>query len=191
MSSVRDAIHGAHRFGTSIGAGAFDYDFGALENTNNKLTKSYKNLVCVSFPSNISAIVTVVFHSFDAFGRLSKGEIFMMDALGWVPTGFITWIFEMDKRPGMARLRENRKHAHEVAAKLIEEKRQELKDGNPQRDVMTLLGSSRATFVGPDTWYNFQPFSQGEFLLETRLAAERPRNCRPSSVNSISCFPSG
>ena len=34
-----------------IGAGAFDYDFGAVEGTGNKLTKSYANLGCGSIPS--------------------------------------------------------------------------------------------------------------------------------------------
>jgi hypothetical protein len=38
---------------TSIGTGGFGYDFGALENTDNKFTKSYVNLGCGSLPSNI------------------------------------------------------------------------------------------------------------------------------------------
>jgi len=42
----------------------------------------------------------------------------------------------------MVKLRENREHAHEVAAKLIEEKRQELKDGASQRDLLSLLVKS-------------------------------------------------
>ena len=36
----------SHRPGTRIGAGALDYDFGALEDADNKLTKSYENLAC-------------------------------------------------------------------------------------------------------------------------------------------------
>lgn len=38
----------AHRLETSIGAGGFDYDFGAVENTDNEFTKSYTNLRCGS-----------------------------------------------------------------------------------------------------------------------------------------------
>ena len=94
------------------------------------------------FPFHIRTIVTILFCSFDAFGLLSKGQILMMDALMRVPTGFATWIIETDQRPGMVRVREHRKYAHEVAAKLIEEKRKELKDGTSQRDIMTSLGSS-------------------------------------------------
>ena len=66
----------------------------------------------------------------------------MVGALKWAPAGFIGWMANRDKRPGAVRLRENRAHAHEVAAKLIEEKRQELKDGSSRKDVLSLLGSS-------------------------------------------------
>ena len=36
-----------------IGAGAFEYDFGALDDTDNPLTRSYLNLMCdyLPFPS--------------------------------------------------------------------------------------------------------------------------------------------
>ena len=110
--------------------------------------------------------------SFDAFGMLSKGHIFMADALMRVPTGLATWILEMDHRPGMVKLREHGKYAREVATNLIEEKRQELKDGTSRRDIMTSLGSSRAAFMGLVTRYNFRSFSQGKFFLEARLAAQ-------------------
>ena len=78
----------------------------------------------------------------------------MMDALRWAPKGFATWIFERSKRSSMVRFRENRVHVHEVARKLVEEKRQELKDGTSRRDVLSLLGSSRLSFTNPDIWYN-------------------------------------
>ena len=72
----------------------------------------------------------------------------------------------------MVKLRENRTYAHEVAVKLIEEKRQELKDGTSRRDVLTLLGSSSVTFMKLSTWYNFQSFSKGKFFPEARLATQ-------------------
>lgn len=111
----------------AIGAGAFDYDFGALENAENKLAKSYTNL------------------TFDAFGSPSKGAIFVMDALKWVPKGYGSWIYDIDKSPGMMRLRENRACAHEVASKLVEEKRQELKNGTPRKDLLSLLVKANST----------------------------------------------
>lgn len=105
----------------AIGAGAFDYDFGALENSDNKLTKSYKDL------------------TFNTFGTISKGRLLMMDLLKWTPEGTATWLFERGKGPGATKLRENKMYAHEVAAQLIEEKRQELRDGTSRKDVLSLL----------------------------------------------------
>ena len=66
----------------------------------------------------------------------------MLDAFQWLPNGFGAWVYGADNRPGMVRLQENKKYAHEVATKLIEEKRQELKDGTSRKDVLSLLGSS-------------------------------------------------
>ncbi|KAF9787520.1 cytochrome P450 [Thelephora terrestris] len=104
-----------------IGAGAFDYDFGALENKDNKLTKSYENL------------------TFGAFGKPSKGRLFVMDSIKWAPKGTGAWLFNRDKSSGMTRLRENRTYVREVAEKLIEEKRQELEDGTSGKDLLSLL----------------------------------------------------
>jgi hypothetical protein len=89
------------------------------------------------------AIVMFVPHSFDSFGNLSKRQIFMRDALAWAPAALAAWILEVDQRPGLVRLRENRACSHEVAVNLIEGKRQELKNSASQRDVLTLLGLSR------------------------------------------------
>ena len=84
--------------------------------------------------------MTIIGCSFEAFRGASKRQILTVDALRWAPGGFAAWMFETNKRPGMVRLRENRAYAHEVAARLIEEKRQEAKDGTSRRDVLTLLG---------------------------------------------------
>ena len=127
---------------TSIGAAAFDYDFGALEDTDNKLTKSYTNLMCESLSSATKLGMTVVFHSYAAFGSPSKGLMFILDSFKWAPAGSATWIFDRLNHPGMSNIRENRIYAHEVARKLIEEKRQELKNGTPGRDLLSSLGSS-------------------------------------------------
>jgi hypothetical protein len=70
----------------------------------------------------------------------SKRRVFLMEVLKWAPKGFVPWFFSNDNHPGMVRLRENKKYGHEVAMKLIEEKRQELKDGNSRKDLLSLLG---------------------------------------------------
>lgn len=66
----------------------------------------------------------------------------MLDIFKWAPAGSFAWMADRSQRPGTARLRENKMYAHEVAAKLINEKRRELKDGTSRRDVLSLLGSS-------------------------------------------------
>jgi len=63
----------------------------------------------------------------------------MMDCLRWAPKGSSAWLSNRNKSPGMLNLRENKVYVHEVAAKLIEEKRQEMKDGTSRRDLLSLL----------------------------------------------------
>jgi len=111
--------------------------------------------------------------SFGAFGVVSKERLFIINTLRWAPEGFATWMFERDQRPGMMKLRENRTYAHEVAAKLIEEKRQELKDGTSRRDLLSLLGPSCVLFMDLGARCNFQLSSQGKFCPAARMATER------------------
>jgi cytochrome P450 len=77
----------------------------------------------------------------------TKQRLFVMDAFKWAPEGLFTWFLERDQRPGMLHVRENRKYTHEVARKLIEEKRRELKDGTSRKDLLSLLGSSYVLFM--------------------------------------------
>ena len=79
---------------------------------------------------------------------------------------------ERNQRPGIARLRENRTYVHEVAAKLIEDKKEELKNGTPKKDVLSTLGPSRIASAKLCTWFNVQFCSQGEFGFATRLAID-------------------
>ena len=94
----------------------------------------------------------------------------------------------------MVNLRENKRYAHEVAAKLIEEKRQELENGTSQKDVLSLLGSFCVRLTKLDVRCEIRFSSQGKLLLAARFATERRRNCcaspvgsRPSSVKDIHC----
>ena len=66
----------------------------------------------------------------------------MTDCFKLAPKGTSTWISNRNKSPGMVNLRENKTYAHEVAAKLIEEKRQEMKDGTSRKDLLSSLGPS-------------------------------------------------
>ena len=71
----------------------------------------------------------------------------MMDATKFAPKGFIIWLMEKAKHPVIVSFRENRVCVGEVAAKIVEDKRQELKlkSGVPQKDILSLLGSSRVS----------------------------------------------
>ena len=74
-----------------------------------------------------------------------------MDVFMWAPEGFTTWLFQQDKHPRNVKIRENTNYGREVAGKLVEEKRQELRDGTSRRDVLSLLGLSCIPFVELDT----------------------------------------
>jgi len=64
-----------------------------------------------------------------------------MDIIRWLPSGLLPWLlFDVGAFPEMENLRRNRKEAHAVARKLIEVKRQELKDGDSRKDILSLLG---------------------------------------------------
>ena len=52
----------------------------------------------------------------------------------------MTWVYDNFRYPEMQRIRQNKEEAHRVARKLLDSKRQELKDGTPRKDVMSLLG---------------------------------------------------
>lgn len=96
-----------------------------------------------------------------------------METLKFAPNGFLTWMMERDKRPAIARLRENRTYVHEVATKLIEEKRREPKDGASQKDLLSLLGSPCVVSLMIDTWTNIPSSSQGKLRRPTRFTADR------------------
>lgn len=77
-----------------------------------------------------------------AFGTtpLSR-NIFISDASQYLPRGFLTWLFERDNSPGSVRLRENGKYAREVAKGLIDAKRNNMRNGEVGKDVLSLLST--------------------------------------------------
>ena len=99
---------------------------------------------------NARVIVIIDFRRFDAFAWPTKARLFVLDALRFAPKRFITWSMKVDEGPGMAKIRENRKCAREVAVKLVEDKKQELTSGKPQKDLLSLLGSS---YIAPAKIY--------------------------------------
>jgi hypothetical protein len=111
--------------------GAFDYDFGALDNLDNPLTKSYTHLL------------------YSTFGTMTRGRFLVMNLCQYLPGWSVQHIFEAGSGPGIQKIRENRDHAHRVGRELIEQKRRQIVVGQPEKDVLSLLGASHR--VSPHT----------------------------------------
>ncbi|KAG7451404.1 cytochrome P450 [Guyanagaster necrorhizus] len=115
-----------------IGQAAFDYDFGALDDTDNILTKIVSNIV------------------FDTFGLPTNKAILSLSLMDFLPfwlSRFIT------KSLPISRL----SHAHKlnrltgtVSKQLVKEKYDALIDGKSNKDIMSLLVKANAS-QNPDT----------------------------------------
>ena len=77
----------------------------------------------------------------NAFHLTTKTNLSITDTIKFLPAGVVPWFLENGKSPALVGLRENKNCTHEVARKLIEEKKQGLKDGTFRKDVLNLLGS--------------------------------------------------
>ena len=73
----------------------------------------------------------------------------------------MTWVYDNFRYPGMQRIRQNKEEAHRVARKLLDSKRQELKDGTPRKDVMSLLGLLSLSFTSSCVVVESPSSSQG------------------------------
>ena len=103
-------------------SGAFDYEFGALDNLDNPLTKSYTDLV------------------YSTVGTTTHGKLLFLNLCRYLPGRLIRYIFETGSDPALQKARQNRDHAHRVARELIEQKRQEMVVGQSEKDILSLLG---------------------------------------------------
>jgi len=82
-------------------------------------------------------------HSNSAFGtKPPPVKMFISDVAKHFPFGIMTWLFEKDKGPGSVKIRENRKQAHAVARILIDAKREDMRNGDQGKDVLSLLSGS-------------------------------------------------
>ena len=144
------AGYGLTDFSKRFGTGAFDYDFGALDEKDNELTKSYMNVMYGrprwTFAVPVPLITSSLFSSFMSFGVPSRLFIFLMCVAGWFP-GLLPWLCDNSNDPGMKNLRWNKVSAHTVARELVDSKRQELKAGTPRKDLMSMLGSLLSSFA--------------------------------------------
>ena len=104
--------------------GAFDYEFGALDNLDNPLTKSYMDFM------------------YSTLSAMARGQILFMDLYRHLPGWLVRYILETGSSPALQRARENRDHAHRVARELIEQKREEMVVGQSEKDVLSVLSAS-------------------------------------------------
>ena len=84
-----------------------------------------------------------------------------MSILGRFP-GLMTWVYDNFKYPEMQRIRQNKEEARSIARKLLDSKRQELKDGAPRKDVMSLLGLLSLSFTSSCVVVESPSSSQGQ-----------------------------
>ena len=113
-------------------------------------TQTCCKLPCPSSKS-IPRLITYYRHPRETFGHPSKMRIFAQNVAEWLPHGIITFFLERSKHLGIVRLRENREESRQVARTLIDQKQEELTGGTPQRDILSLLGSSLSSWSRNDT----------------------------------------
>ena len=132
-----------HKHVNRIGTGAFEYDFGALDNSDNPLARTYGNIAYVStLAFRISPFIIYNRSETEQACCPPKGHILFRNVTRWLPGGLLTWLAERGQKSSQIKLRQNRTEAHRVARILIDQKREELRDGTSRRDVLSLLGLS-------------------------------------------------
>jgi len=110
----------------AIGFAAFDHDFGAVTESDDPLMQSYSNLMTV-------------------FAAPSPGRLIFRGISRFVPSSWLSFLYERTSSPDIQRLRENRRQVHEFAGGLIEFKRKAIEQGNGQKDIMSLLLKANAS----------------------------------------------
>ncbi|KAK1225576.1 hypothetical protein PQX77_011468 [Marasmius sp. AFHP31] len=117
----------AHHLSGTMSKAGFDYNFGAMENQDNRLSKAYHNLFA------------------DMFAAPSDSSLIVNSITALLPIKTMARLFEYLSKsdPRLAKGREAREVAREVARELVEEKSREILDrqgpGKGIRDVMSLL----------------------------------------------------
>jgi len=111
--------------------GAFDYEFGALDNLDNPLTKSYTDL------------------AYSTFGAMTRERMLFINLYRRLPGWLVRYTFQTASGATTQKAKENRDRVHHVARELIEQKRQEVAVGQPEKDVLSLLGASHQVSPPP------------------------------------------
>jgi cytochrome P450 len=105
----------------AIGEAAFDVRFNSVDNNEDALARSYRNIMT------------------DTFGSPSDGEIFFHGITKYIPRWILEYFIEVAKNPRVARMRETGNLATSVAKQLVKDKAEMLLGGKGSRDVFSLL----------------------------------------------------
>ncbi|KAI6117840.1 cytochrome P450 [Pisolithus croceorrhizus] len=105
----------------AIAEAAFDLQLGCLQNSDNALAKSYNGMLM------------------NVFGTPSTTQIFIQEALKYIPTSIIEYWAKHSSNPRIVRIRETRAVATAIAESMVKEKAEFLLQGKGSRDIFTLL----------------------------------------------------
>ncbi|PBK76286.1 cytochrome P450 [Armillaria solidipes] len=105
----------------AIGEAAFDYQFGALDDSAKPLTNAYTNLL------------------FDTFAAATDNTILSLCLMDWLPVWVVRFFVEKAPIKRMKHLRISRDLTRQVAKQLLIEKYEALAVDKPKRDIMSLL----------------------------------------------------
>lgn len=122
---------------------AFEYEFGALDQLDNPITNTFLNLMCEPPVPYFPEIPKWSCRNSTFGTKPPLVQTFILDVAQYLPYGVITWFFEKNKEPGSIKLRENRKQVHAVARSLIDAKRENVRNGDQGKDILSLLSKSR------------------------------------------------
>ena len=64
-----------------------------------------------------------------------------MNLCRYLPGRLVRYLYETGSSPALQKVKQNRDHAHRVARELIEQKRRDMLVGQPEKDVLSLLGA--------------------------------------------------
>ncbi|KAG2153139.1 cytochrome P450 [Suillus clintonianus] len=105
----------------AIGEAAFDFRFNSMDNNENALARSYRNIMS------------------DVFGSPSDRQILFQGISKYIPPRILEYVREMGKSPRILRMRETGSIATSVAKQLVKDKAEMLLQGEGSRDVLSLL----------------------------------------------------
>ena len=125
-------------------AAAFGYEFNALGDDDNDLSRLYQTVKYVRFFTICSQIRLILIVSTKTFVPPSSSAIIMRSLLSYLPRRLLRWYFDYAPLKSFQPARELTKIARKVSKILVEEKRQEAlvdSEKKVKRDILGLMGS--------------------------------------------------